>query len=68
MLMDEIVSNDNGVHIKRCCASCTNKRPFDYEGPLRKCRLSGEIVNNSDVCDDWSISAEVAKITKKPYR
>lgn len=67
-LMAEIVCNANGIHIKQCCASCSHKRSFDYEGSLRKCRLTGKVVDNSDVCDDWVISAEVDKITKKPYR
>ena len=66
--MSKIVCNANGVHIKQCCASCSNKRPFDYEGSLRKCKLTGKVVDNSDVCDDWAISAEFDKITKKPYR
>ena len=51
---NEMVANDYGMMIKKCCGSCHN-RGFD-EQERRCCQLTGKHVRGCAVCDDWSMS------------
>jgi len=59
----EFVKNSKGVSIKKCCASCALRAPYDNEGPRRKCKLNGKIMDKSDCCSKWVISEFINNIT-----
>ena len=70
---DDVVANDFGIMIKRCCASCAN-RDFD-EQERRCCQLTGKHVRGNGVCDDWSMSdglkclgCERGKVQRREYQ
>ena len=50
----DMVANDYGIMIKKCCASCANRDFDDQE--RRCCQLTGKHVRGNGVCDDWSMS------------
>ena len=65
-LFYEFVRNEKGTLIKKCCASCKFKQPYDAEGPRRQCRIDpnvkNRIVDKKNVCGDWEISEEINKV------
>ena len=65
-LFYEFVRNSKGTLIKKCCASCKFKKPYDDDGPRRMCTIEPEvknrIVNKRHVCRDWEISEEINKV------
>ena len=70
---NEMVANDYGIMIKKCCGSCHN-RGFD-EQERRCCLLTGKHVRNCAVCDDWSMSdglkilgCERGKVQRREYQ
>lgn len=70
---NEMVANDYGIMIKRCCASCANRDFDDQE--LRCCQLTGKHVRGNGVCDDWSMSdglkclgCERGKVQRRAYQ
>ena len=71
-LFYEFVRNKKGTLIKKCCASCKHKRPYDMEGPRRLCTKDptekNKIVNNSHVCRDWEISEDMDMIKTQQSR
>ena len=50
----EMLTNEYGIMIKKCCASCDNKE-YDEQG-LRCCRLTGKHVRGKGLCDNWSMN------------
>jgi len=50
----EMLTNECGIMVKKCCASCANKE-YDEQG-LRCCRLIGKHVRGKAVCDCWSMN------------
>ena len=68
----EFVRNKKGTLIKKCCASCRHKQPYDAEGPKRLCTQDptqkNKIVNKSHVCRDWEISEEMDQIKTEQSR
>lgn len=64
-VVPEFTLNKNGVRIKKCCASCTYKEPYEREGSHRKCFHSGKIVDKSDLCGHWIISEIIDDINIK---
>ena len=50
----EIVANDYGIKVKKCCGSCHNRGFDDQE--QRCCLLTGKHVRGNAVCDEWSMS------------
>ncbi|MBP3843800.1 MAG: hypothetical protein J6E48_01465 [Prevotella sp.] len=69
----EMVANDFGIMIKKCCGSCHN-RGFD-EQERRCCQLTGKHVRGCAVCDDWSMSdglkilgCERGKVQRREYQ
>ncbi len=50
----EMLTNEYGIKIKKCCASCDNKE-YDEQG-LRCCRLTGKHVRGKGLCDNWSMN------------
>ena len=71
-LLYEFVRNKKGTLIKKCCASCKHKQPYDAEGPRRLCvvgpTVKKKIVNKSYVCRDWEISDEIDQIKTEQSR
>ena len=71
-LLYEFVRNKKGTLIKKCCASCKQKQPYDAEGPRRLCvvdpTVKNKIVNKSHVCRDWEISDEIDQIKTEQSR
>lgn len=71
-LFYEFVRNKKGTLIKKCCASCKFKQPYDAEGPRRLCMKDpnekNKIVNKSHVCRDWEISIEMDMIKTEQSR
>ena len=70
---EDMVANDYGIMIKRCCASCANRDFDDQE--LRCCQLTGKHVRGNGVCDDWSMSdglkilgCERGKVQRREYQ
>ena len=70
---EDVVPNDYGIMIKRCCASCANRDFDDQE--LRCCQLTGKHVRGNGVCDDWSMSdglkclgCEHGKVQRREYQ
>ena len=61
-IITEFVDNKNGVNIKKCCASCIYKEPYDAQGPRRLCTKRDKLVDKSDCCGDWLISEAIDKI------
>ena len=61
-IFDEFTLNQNGVKIKKCCASCASHEPYDANGPRRLCTLSKKIVQKDDLCGCWHISIEIDRI------
>ena len=55
-VIPEFTTNKNGVKIKKCCVSCALHDLYDFEGPRRKCKPKGKIVDKSDCCSKWVIS------------
>ena len=55
-VIPEFTKNKNGVNIKKCCASYALHDLYDNEGPRRKCKLKGKVVDKSDCCSKWVIS------------
>jgi hypothetical protein len=66
-VIPEFTRNSNGVRIKKCCASCRYKEPYNFEGSRRKCMYGnmGMIVDKSDLCGRWHISETTDKIQLK---
>ena len=63
----EFVYNSKGTLIKKCCASCKFKQPFDQEGPRRSCNYNKaekekKIVDKRDCCQEWGISEDIDKV------
>lgn len=62
----EFVRNSKGTLIKKCCASCKHKQPYDSEGQRRLCcnpqNTEKKVVLNSNVCKDWVINPDIDKI------
>ena len=61
----EFVRNSKGTLIKKCCASCKYKLPYDAEGPRRSCTRNpnkSKIVKKSYCCSHWWISEEADRI------
>ena len=71
-LLYEFVRNKKGTLIKKCCASCKHKQPYDAEGPRRLCvvgpTVKNKIMNKSHVCRDWEISDEIDQIKTEQSR
>jgi len=67
VIIEEFTRNTNGVKIKKCCASCSHKEPYDSEGPRRMCTLNKEkkIIRKDDLCLHWSISPDIDRIKIK---
>ena len=70
---EDMVPNDYGIMIKRCCASCANRDFDDQE--RRCCLLIGKHVRGNGVCDDWSMSdglailgCEHGKVQRREYQ
>ena len=57
---NEMVANDFGIMVKKCCGSCCNRVFDDQE--RRCCLLTGKHVRNCAVCDDWSMSDGLKKL------
>lgn len=57
-VIDEFVTNQNGVRIKKCCASCATHKPYDSQGPRRLCTYDqqNKVVRKDDLCSLWSLS------------
>lgn len=66
-VVTEFTTNENGVTIKKCCASCATHEPYDSEGPRRKCTKHDKIVDKSDCCGDWSMSDAINGIKIKRH-
>lgn len=49
-----IVRNNCGIRIKRCCASCDQKK-YTYTG-VRFCTLDGGRIEALNVCQQWQMS------------
>ena len=69
----EMVANDYGIMIKKCCGSCHNRGFDDIE--LRCCQLTGKHVRGNGVCDNWSMSdglkilgCERGKVQRREYQ
>lgn len=69
----EMVANDFGIMIKKCCGSCHN-RGFDNM-EQRCCQLTGKHVRGNAVCDNWSMSdglkilgCERGKVQRREYQ
>jgi hypothetical protein len=62
----EFVRNSKGTLIKKCCASCKHKQPYDSEGQRRLCckgkNTEKKVVYNYNVCNDWAINPDIDKI------
>lgn len=62
----EFVRNSKGTLIKKCCASCKYKQPYDSEGQRRLCcnpkNTEKKVVYNYNVCNDWQINPDIDKI------
>jgi len=71
-LFYEFVRNSKGTLIKKCCASCKYKLPYDAEGPRRLCRVDpldkNRIVNKKHVCREWEISDDMNMIKTEQSR
>ena len=64
-VIDVFVLNQNGVKIKKCCASCAHHEAYDDDGPRRRCifdPLQNKIVNKIDLCKHWAISDNINRI------
>lgn len=66
-VVTEFTKNENGVTIKKCCASCATHEPYDSEGPRRKCTKHDKIVDKSDCCGDWCMSDAINGIKIKRH-
>ena len=55
---NDFVINKNGKKIRKWCASCKYKSPFDKIGKKRFCNRNNEkrIVFRDEVCNFWEIS------------
>ena len=69
----EMVANEYGIMIKKCCGSC-HDRGFD-EQERRCCQLTGKHVRGNGVCDNWSMSdglkilgCERGKVQRREYQ
>ena len=69
----EMVANNYGIMIKKCCGSCHNRGFDDME--RRCCQLTGKHVRGSGVCDQWSMSdglkilgCERGKVQRREYQ
>ena len=70
---NEMVANDYGIKVKKCCGSCHNRGFDDQE--RRCCLLTGKHVRGNAVCDDWSMSdglkclgCERGKVQRREYQ
>ena len=59
----ETMTNQFGIKIKKCCASCGNKE-YDEQG-LRCCQLTGKHVRGKAVCDNWSMNEGLRTLGSK---
>ena len=50
----EMIANEKGIMVRKCCASCDNKE-YDEQG-LRCCQLTGKHVRGKAVCNNWSMN------------
>lgn len=55
------MENINGVRIKKCCASCAFKKTTTTID-TRKCCLTGEEHDHSDVCENWKINVSMSQL------
>lgn len=61
IFVEEFTKNQNGVRIKKCCASCATHEPYDAQGPRRLCTFgrSNKVVDKDDLCGCWRISPAI---------
>ena len=56
----EMIANDYGIMIKKCCTSCGHKCLDDFGN--RRCILTGRPTRGCCVCKDWEISSQLATL------
>lgn len=49
--------NQNGINVKRCCASCRSRR-VSWEGG-RSCAVTGMPVESGSSCDKWAMEPKL---------
>ena len=57
----EMVRNEHGVNIKKCCASCGNKGLGKNDGRRICIKGEGEVPTDY-LCEDWMMSPQCQKI------
>jgi len=72
MLLNNFITNDRGIVIKKCCASCIHMEPENEF--RRKCKIGEGSVRPSGLCSDWAMRENLrnagkgdGKIKKKRY-
>lgn len=55
MEKEEFFINNNGMRMRRCCASCEHKG-YTMNENYRKCKIHDIDVIPSDVCDSYSVN------------
>lgn len=58
----EVVKNDKGVSILKCCMSCEHKSINTFG--FRKCKVHNRIVEKYDICDKWMLGKGYLKAGK----
>ena len=56
----EMIANDYGIMIMKCCASCGHKCLDDLGN--RRCILTGRPTRGCFVCNGWEISSQLATL------
>ena len=54
----EWVKNEQGIQVKRCCASCAHK-DLTRAVTKRYCSISGNCVDPQNVCESWEMSEQM---------